>query len=68
MKLYSSLKKDPEFLKKYDDIVTKQKGTKIVEEMENPKVKVIRDDKATILKYAKQKWLDKTVCFIFLRN
>ena len=50
MKLYSSLKKDPEFLKKYDDIVTKQKGTKIVEEMENPKVKVIRDDKATILK------------------
>ena len=50
MKLYSSLKKDPEFLKKYDDIVTKQKGIKIVEEMENPKVKVIRDDKATILK------------------
>ena len=29
MKLYSSLKKDPEFLKKYDDIVTKQKGIKI---------------------------------------
>ena len=57
MKLYSSLKENPELLKQYDDIVTVQKELSIVEEVKGPGVKgdvhylphrsVIKDDKTT---------------------
>ena len=57
MKLYSSLKENPELLKQYNDIVTAQKELGIVEEFKSPGVKgevhylphhsVIRDDKTT---------------------
>ena len=57
MKLYSSLKGNPELLKQYDDIVTAQKELGIVEEVKSLDVKrevhylphhsVIRDDKTT---------------------
>ena len=57
MKLYSSLKGNPELLKQYDGIVTTQKELGIVEEVKSPGVKgevyylphhaVVRDDKTT---------------------
>ena len=57
MKLYSSLKGNPELLKHYDDIVTAKKELGIVEEVKSPGVKgevhylphhsVIREDKTT---------------------
>ena len=39
MKLYSSLKENPELLKQYDDIVTAKKELGIVEEVKSPGVK-----------------------------
>ena len=57
MKLYSSLKGNPELLKQYDYIVTAQKELGIVEKVKSPGGKgevhylphysVIRDDKTT---------------------